>query len=132
MDIIVSQEQGRVPITVIHPKGNLDAASYEQFQAEAEKAVQGGAHNILVDLSDVPYMSSAGMRTLNYLFNSLRTDAPAESRARMDKDIPAGKFKSPHLKLLNPTRRVLDALKMAGFDLFLDIQHNRKDAIASF
>jgi len=62
----------------------------------------------------------------------LRGDSAAESPEAMHKGISAGTFKSPHLKLANPNPRVLEVLKMAGFDMFLEIHKNVKDAVASF
>jgi len=130
MDITVSREQGRVPVTVLRVVGDLNASTYEQFQSEAKKAIDAGARNVVVDLGGVPYMSSAGMRALNQVFNWL-TSTAGEGEA-IKKGIVSGKAKSPHLKLLNPTPRALDALKLAGFDMFLEIHHNLKDAVASF
>jgi anti-anti-sigma factor len=126
----VSQEQGKVPVTVLRVTGDLNASTYEQFQSEAKKAIDAGAHNLLVDLSGVHYMSSAGMRALNQIFKWLTTSA-IENEA-IKQGIVSGKVKSPHLKLLSPTPRVLDALKLAGFDMFLEIHHNLKDAVTSF
>ncbi len=129
MEITVSREQGHTPVTVLKVSGDLNAATYEQFQSAAKKAIDAGARNVVVDLSGVAYMSSAGMRTLNQIFNWLTASSEGEEIKR---GIASGKVKSPHLKLLNPTPRVLDSLRLAGFDMFLEIHHNLKDAIASF
>jgi len=51
MEIKVSTENGRVPVTIIHIDGNLDSSSHTKFQARAEELIKGGAHHILVDLS---------------------------------------------------------------------------------
>ncbi len=130
MDISISQAQGRLPVTVLTLKGDLDASTSADFQARAKQSIDAGARNVLIDLSGVPYMSSAGMRALNQIFNWL-SGSPAENEA-IKKAVATGKVKSPHLKLLNPTPHVLQVLKMAGFDMFLEIHHNLKDAIASF
>jgi anti-anti-sigma factor len=130
MEIAVSQEQGKVPVTVLRVTGDLNAATYEQFQTEAKKAIDAGAHNLLVDLNGVHYMSSAGMRALNQIFDWL-SSSPAENEM-IKKGIASGKAKSPHLKLLSPAPRVLEALKTAGFDMFLEIHHDLKHAVASF
>jgi hypothetical protein len=50
----------------------------------------------------------------------------------MRKGLSDGTFKSPHLKLLNPSPRVLDVLSIAGVDMFLEVHRNYKDALASF
>jgi anti-anti-sigma factor len=130
MEIAVSQEQGKVPVTVLKITGDLNASTYEQFQVEAKKAIDAGARNLLVDLNGVHYMSSAGMRALNQIFDWL-SSSPGENEA-IKKAIATGKVKSPHLKLLSPAPHVLEALKTAGFDMFLEIHHDLKHAVASF
>jgi hypothetical protein len=130
VEITVSQQQGNVPVTVLKLTGDLNAATYEQFQKEAKKAIDAGTHNLLVDLSGVPYMSSAGMRALNQIFDWL-SGSPSENEA-IKKAVATGKVKSPHLKLLSPTSHVLEALKTAGFDMFLEIYHDLKHAVATF
>ncbi len=132
MDITVSQEQGRVPITILQLKGDLNAATYEQFQQQAQQAIQAGTQHLLIDLGGVPYMSSAGMRALNQIFNWLNERAPVGTQPASSAQVMSGKFRSPYLKLLNPTPRVLQALKLAGFDMFLETFKNRQEAVASF
>jgi hypothetical protein len=132
MDITVKQEEGRRPISVIHVKGDIDSNTYQQVQIEIDKSVAGGIHNILLDLSEVPFMSSAGIRVLNHTFNELRGTLPQESDEAMRKGLRDGTFKSPHLKLLSPTPRVLEVLKMSGVDMFLEIHNDYKAAINSY
>jgi anti-anti-sigma factor len=132
MDITISQEQGRFPVTVLHIKGNIDSSSSWQLEARAKAAIAAGAQNLVLDLSGVPYISSAGLRVVNILFNRLLTDSVRESNEAMMRGVAAGTFKSPHLKLLNPSRRVLEVLRLGGFDMFLEIHRNLKQAVASF
>jgi hypothetical protein len=130
MEISVSQEQARVPVTILHLKGAVrDNAPIE---AQARAAFEAGARNILLDLSEVPYMATAGLRALHTIFTMLRTNAPDESDEATKAGIAAGTFVSPHLKLLKPTPHVLEVLKMAGYDMFLEIHHDLKRALASF
>ena len=132
MDITVSLEQGRVPVTVFHIQGDVNVSTYEQLQARAQQAYEAGTRNLLVDLAEVAYVSSAGVRAINSLFNLLRTDTPGESDEAIRNGLSDGSFKSPHLKLLNPTPRVLEVLTMAGVDMFLEIHRDLKTAVASF
>ncbi len=125
MELTVAQELARVPVTVMHVDGSLDATSSDQFQARALEAIDAGHHDILLDLQKVPFVSSAGLRAINMIYTRLNPD---DTGAR----VLTGKFKSPHLKLLNPTPRVLQVLQTAGYDMFLEIHHNLKDALSSF
>lgn len=132
MDIRVSTEQGRVPVTVLHLTGDVDVNSYEQLQAAAEQAHAGGARHMLLDLGGVGYVSSAGIRAINHIFYLLRADAPVESDEAIRAGVEAGTFTSAHLKLLNPNKRVAEALKITGVDMFLEFHHDLAAAVASF
>jgi anti-anti-sigma factor len=132
MEIAVSHEQGRVPVTVFHIQGEINVNSYEQLQAQAQAAVKAGARDVLLDLTGVTYISSAGLRALHHIFTLLRTDSPAESDSALSKGLRDGTWKSPHFKLLNPQPSVLEILKTTGYDMYLEIHHNLQEAVASF
>jgi len=134
MEIKVSTESGRVPVTVIHVDGNIDSSTYEQFQSSARKLIDEGARYILVDLSHAPFVSSAGLRALHTLFNELRSRNPDANLndEQIKRGISAGTYKSPHLKLLNFSPETKTAFETSGFDMFIDTFTDRKAAIASF
>lgn len=134
MEIKVSKENGRVPITVLHVDGNIDSSTYEQFLSMAKKSIDEGARYILVDLSHAPFVSSAGLRALHTLFNDLRSRNPEAnlSDEQMKKGISAGTFKSPHLKLLNLSPEAKSAFETSGFDMYIETFTDMKKAIASF
>jgi len=134
MEIKVSTESGRVPVTVLHVDGNVDSSTYEQFQSTARKLIDEGARYILVDLSHAPFVSSAGLRALHTLFNELRSRNPDANLndEQMKKGISAGTYKSPHLKLLNLSPETKSAFETSGFDMYIDTFTDMKKAIASF
>ena len=132
MEVTVSQEQGRVLVTVLHVKGDISAATADQFLAEAQRIQRSGARDMLIDLTEVSVLSSAGLRVLHNLFNQLRGDSPDESDEAMRRGLKDGTFKSAHLKLLNPNKNIREALRIAGFDMFLEIYVDLREAVASF
>jgi anti-anti-sigma factor len=132
MTIRTSTWEGSVPVTVFHIQGEIDSKTYEQFEDRARQAYETGMRNLLLDLSEVTYISSAGLRALHSIFSMLRTTAPAESDEAINQGLRDGTFKSPHLKLLSPTPDVLHVLKVAGFDMYLEVHHDLKEAVASF
>lgn len=132
MDIVVWQEQGRVPVTVLHVRGELNVTSYEQLQVEARKAFDAGARNMLLDLTEVPYVSSAGLRAIHWIFAVLRNGGDGESPDAVSKGLRDGTYKSPHLKLLNPSDHVMEVLHTAGFDMYLEVYQDLAQAIASY
>ena len=134
MEIKVSTENGRVPVTVLHVDGNIDSSTYEKFQSTAKKLIDEGARYMLIDLSHAPFVSSAGLRALHVLFNELRTRNPEAnlSDEQIKKGISAGTYKSPHLKLLNLSPETKTAFETSGFDMYIDTFNDRNAAIASF
>ncbi len=131
LQMVVSQQQGRVPVTILHLGGDIDANSCGVFEKQAQELIQGGARYLLLDLSKVTFMSSAGLRALHLIYNQLR-DLSAESEETIRQGLRDGTYKSPYLKLLNPSPVVLEPLRTMGFDMFLEIHRSSKEAIASF
>jgi anti-anti-sigma factor len=132
MDITVREEQARVPVTIFEVSGDIDINTSAEFLARARQAAANGMRDLVVDLSNVRYISSAGIRVLHQIFLLLRTNAPEESDATMKEGIRAGTFVSPHLRLVNPSRRVEEALKMPGLDMYLAIHPTLEEALAAY
>ena len=132
LSISTEEKQGRVPVTIFHLKGDLDGNTYEQLQKKADEVFQAGTRHLILDLSQVPFISSAGIRGLHYVFNLLRTDSVSESDQAISKGLRDGTFKSPHLKLLSPNQNVANLLKVTGYDMFLEVYYNSDEAVKSF
>lgn len=134
MEIKVSTEHARVPVTVMHVDGNIDSSTHEIFKARADELIHSGARYILVDLSHVPFVSSAGLRALHSIFNALRSLQPDSnlSDEQVRRGISNGTYKSPHLKLLNLSKETQTAFELSGFDMFIETYTDRQTAIASF
>jgi hypothetical protein len=130
MEISVAAAEGRVPVTIFRVAGAI--TSNAELELAARESFDSGARNILIDLTSVPYIATSGLRALNFIYTLLRTDSPAESDEAVKRGISAGTFYSPHLKLLNPSPHVLEALKVAGYDMFLEIHRDERRAVESF
>ncbi|MCJ7435329.1 MAG: STAS domain-containing protein [Anaerolineales bacterium] len=134
MEIKISTENGRVPITIMHIDGNIDSATSNLFQTKADELIKSGARYILIDLAHCPYMSSASLRALHEIFkelNAIHPDATL-SEDEIKKGINAGTYKSPYLKLLNVSNETKMVFKTSGFDMFLEFYDDMKTAIAAF
>jgi anti-anti-sigma factor len=133
MDIQVTTANGRVPVTVMHVNGNIDARTYEEFEAKAEELIEGGARYLLVDLSQSPFVSSAGLRAMHHIFNDLRArDTSSSSEEEVRRGISAGTYKSPHLKLAGLSKETRAAFELSGFDMFIETFEDEQTAINSF
>ena len=132
MEITVSNEQGRVPVKVFHINGDIDAASFEQLEAQAQQEIRDGTRFIVLDLAQVSYISSYGIRGISQIFTWLRNTAVGEEKAVISKGFKDGTYKSHHLKLANPNQQVNKVLTTAGMDMFLEIHSDLKQAVESF
>jgi anti-sigma B factor antagonist len=117
---MVGQEQGNVSVTVLRVEGDIDAATHKALQDKGSEVIEKGSTHILLDLSNVHYMGSAGFRAIHAISNML------------DHEETVGISKSKHLKLFNPSDEVSRVIKTLGFDSFLEIYRDMDEAINSF
>ena len=110
--ITVSEESGSVPVTILHIIGDLDANTQKDFESKAQEIVKGGASNLLLDLSAVGYMGSAGLRAIHAMSTSLKEGG--------------------QIKLLSPSEAVARVLKTLGFDSYFEVFDSVHEAVASF
>lgn len=136
MEIIISQNQDTSSVAIMHLKGALDGSSYERFIVEAEKLFDAGTRNIILDMSELNFLSSAGIAALHRIARIFRgedrstfEEGWAALRA-IGRDRDSGS--QDHIKLLNPSEKVLDVLDTVGFTAFFEIYTDIHPAMASF
>jgi anti-anti-sigma factor len=83
--------------------GRLDGFTSAAHEAELKALLAGEASSVTIDLSELEYVSSAGLRVL------LMTAKQA-------------KAKGGAVVLSSPTSVVLDVLKISGFDKIFEIR----------
>jgi anti-anti-sigma regulatory factor len=136
MNITISQAQGRVPISVIRLDGKLDGQTYEDLIAKARELYEAGARDVLIDLSGLTYISSAGLVALNTIAVLLCGDSlpdPGQSWSSV-KSMNRGRNSGvqKHIKLLDPQPEVNAVLEMVGFSKIFEIFSDREKAIQAF
>jgi anti-anti-sigma factor len=129
MEITVSTEQGRVPATILHLKGDLDASSEQAVVARARELAEQGARHLVIDLTEVRYVSSAGVRALSAIYMLLR---PAGEEAAVLQGLRDGTYTAHNLKLLSPNKAVHTVLTTTGLDMMLEIHPDLASAVAAF
>jgi anti-anti-sigma factor len=134
MEITISTKNGRVPVTIMHVDGSIDTATSNLFQQKAEGLIESGARFILIDLARCPYMSSASLRALHIIFKKLNAAHPDSTLGENEitKGISDGTYKSPYLKVVNIPNDTKTVFKASGFDMFLELYDDMKEAIAAF
>ena len=128
--------QGKVPVTVLQPHGAVDASNYLELIAAAQKAYGAGERDVLLDLSQVPFLSSSGLVALQSMAALMRGETPPDPEFGWQAFHAVGRDREigmqPHFKLLSPQPRVERALETVGFCKFLEIHTDLEAAVASF
>lgn len=136
MELFVEQGNARVPVTILRVVGNLDGTSYLDFIEVAKKQYAAGARDFLIDLTDAPYVSSAGLVALHTLVKLSRGETQGDLQngwgALHDIGQEGGKQFDPHIKLLNLQPKVRKVMDLAGVTTFLGEFTDRTAALASF
>jgi len=135
MEINVSQEKGNVPVSVIHIKGDLDASSYLELVNMAQELYNAGARSLLLDLTDLAFISSAGLASLHIVTKLFRGEKASSEDGwgtfrEIDRDREAGM--QTNVKLLNPSTEVNNVLDTVGFKQFFEVYNDLGEAVQSF
>jgi anti-anti-sigma factor len=120
LHIGVSQEDGAKAVTVLRLKGSLDGNTQGTLEAKAREVVDAGTQYMLLDMSGVDYLGSAGMRAIHAITNMLAKDGTDTG------------MHSKSLKILNPSPAAAKIFKTLGFDSFIDIHNDIDEALAAF
>jgi anti-anti-sigma regulatory factor len=131
MEISVSVEQAKEPIAVMRLKGNLDASNFVEVVTKAQEIYKKPARNLIIDLSEVPYISSAGLVAIHKIA-LLYSGVPQEVQENNRPDFTHSSTARRHVKLLSPQPVVDQILDTAGLKLFFKIFHDLDSALQSF
>ena len=110
MNIIERDQNG---IAVFSLEGRVDTQGAVDMDLALEAAVSAGKYKMVLDMADVNYISSAGLRTL--------ADVVTKNREG-----------GGDLKLVAVNRKVLRVLRIIGFNRFFTLYDSVEDAIADF
>ena len=138
MDLEAEEIQSKIPVTILKVVGVLDATNYQELINKAHQLYQTGTRELILDFSQLTFMSSSGILSLHDIAIMLRSESP-QNIGEDSSDSPAISYfvgdethYEQHLKLLNPQPRVRKSLETTGFDHVIKIFNDRAAAIASF
>lgn len=90
-------------MVVLHVVGAVDSNTAPQLQESLLRAAEGPTGAVELDLAEVPYMSSAGLRVLLLAAKALQK-------------------RGERLRLINVPLHIYNVLNLAGFTSFIDIR----------
>ena len=100
-------------VTVVVPEGRIDTMAAEQLDETLQAVVAGGSHRVVVDMSKVEYISSAGLRSLAAVLVRCREEGG-------------------DMRLAALNERVTRVFKIIGFDLLMSVADTPEAAVAEF
>jgi hypothetical protein len=120
---------------VIHLKGDLDASSYLELVNTAQKLYDEGVRFMLLDLTDLAFISSAGLASLHMVTKMFRGEKSDPEQGwntfkAIDHERESGLQKN--VKLLNPSSDVDKVLDTVGFKQFFEVYTDLNEAVRSF
>ncbi len=100
-------------VSVVAVTGRVDGSTAAEFEAALNGVTDAGQFNIILDMSDVDFVSSAGLRVL---VNTRKTVTSAGGK----------------LVLAEPSEQVVETLDIAGLDVLFEQFPDRETAIGTF
>jgi anti-anti-sigma regulatory factor len=132
----MEQAESNTAITLISVQGNLDASNYKELIASGKQALVEGAEHLIIDMSDMPFMSSSGLVALHSISLLLRGEKPVDPEhgweafhaIARDRDSEAQK----KITLVNQQPQIVRTLEVAGMKEFFEFHTDLDSAVASF
>lgn len=110
MNITEREQNG---ITIFEMEGRVDSEGAVDLDLALQAAVSESKYKMVLDMSDVRYINSAGLRTLADILTQNKTNGG-------------------DLKLVNLNPKVQRVFQIIGFDKFFAIYPTIEDALAGF
>ena len=128
MEITVTLQQASEPVAVMRLQGDIDASNFVQIVDKAHEIYQNPARNLIIDLSEVPSISSTGLAAIHKI--ALIYSGVQEEQTHPDLTHSSNARK--RVKLLSPQPEVEKALEAAGMKLFFKVFQDPEIALKSF
>ncbi|MBZ0305268.1 MAG: STAS domain-containing protein [Anaerolineae bacterium] len=109
LDINVSAQQNT---TLVEVRGRIDSMNAHQLGEALSNEIDAGHIHLVLDLSGVEYMSSAGLREIVSALKKVQG--------------------SGDVRLAQPSPRVREVLEMAGLDTIFQIFATQAEALGSY
>jgi anti-anti-sigma factor len=98
-------------ICILCPEGRIDGSSGPALDEEISKSIASGANRMLLDMTAVEYISSAGLRVVLHAAKQIKS-------------------LGGQLVLCSLNDQIKDVFDISGFSRFLDIFHSRDEAVS--
>ena len=135
MEIKVSIHKAEKPIAILKIAGEINGSNYLEVVTKAQELFsEGTVRDLILDLSDVPSISTTGLAALHQisLIYGGSEHTIEHDGTEMRPDVTHSSSARKHVKLLHPQPEVDQALQLAGLKLFFRVFGDLETAIDSF
>jgi anti-anti-sigma regulatory factor len=138
MNIIIEQLATDKPVAIMKIQGELDGSTYLSLIQQAQQLYAAGTRQLLLDLSEMTFLSSAGLVGLHTVVMVMRGQQPPDMEDGwgvmhgISREITATSRFDANCKLLRPQPRVQKTLDITGFSGILEVFTDRDTAVSSF
>ena len=137
MEINSQSVPGSSTLAVLDLNGELDASNYLDVIEHVRRLYTTGTRQLIIDLSDVSFLSSSGLVALHSAALVMRGEEPPSPDLgwsafhAIASDVEQPGFETC-CTLANPQGRVRKSLEMTGFSAFLRIYEDVDTAVGAF
>lgn len=128
LTITTSQIQGDVSVTVFHLTGHLHGTTEKDLIDRARQAYEDGVRHLLLEISGLEVLSSAGLRAIQNIFKLFTPPDDVETMREHGEE----PYKSPYFKLVCAKPEIYYILNITGFSQNILIYNNLEEASISF
>jgi anti-anti-sigma factor len=133
----VEQAEGQVPIAIVALDGELDATSYEGVIETVHDIYKAGGRNLLLDLTNLSFISSSGLVALHTSLRLMRGEPPPEpesgwaSLRAIGEEVGSGAAQA-NVRLCGTQDGIQKVLDRTGLGGLFPSYPDRATAIAAF
>ena len=137
MQTTVERVEARVPVTVMALSGELDASNYLRLVDDVRPLYAAGARNLLLDLSDLSFISSSGLVSLYSILKVMQGEEPPDPEYgwnalhTMERDAEDGTTQDV-VRLCGMQPAVADVIQRTGLDALFPNYPDREAALAAY
>ena len=107
------------------------AMNVKKFVTDAQKLYDAGTRNLVLDMSELTFIGSAGVSALQKIaLVYCGEDQPTTQTTPNESEDSV--HCQEHIKLLNPNEAIQDVLDIVGLKSFFEIYTDLDEAVASF
>lgn len=131
METTVERIEGPIPVTVVSLDGELDASNFEALIEAVRGLYDGGARQLLLDLSELRFMASSGLVALHSIVRIMHGEPPLDPEAGWSAlHTPVGQTQT-EVQLCGPVPAVERVLARTGLDRMFIVHPDRASALAA-